>query len=60
MNIIKTPILLGKPLMLCQDCLVVAEFDAAYHNEDKFCSKCSGQMCGCPDCNSKSHQILEA
>ena len=45
-------------LMLCQDCLKVAHFESVYHDEEKFCI-CDGQMCGCPTCSLKAHDVLE-
>ena len=42
--------------VLCQDCLAVAPYTDARHNEDEFCA-CGGQWCGCDMCLNTVRQL---
>lgn len=44
-------------VMICQDCLRIAPFDLAGHQEDYYCT-CGGQWCGCPGCNVDAKRLI--
>ena len=50
---------MSERLVLCQDCLAVAEYTDARHNEEEFC-QCGGQFCGCEACHAAAAELVEA
>lgn len=47
-----------KRLMLCQDCLSVAEYSEAGHIGLARC-KCGGDYCGCESCNAQAWKQVQ-
>ncbi len=44
-------------IVLCQDCLAIAPYTNARHQEREFCV-CGGQWCGCASCNETAAKLL--